>query len=148
MVSYDFVQSWSWTSHSEIFNSCWDIMVSYLCFSFEVYIIGILLGTLSKYLAMKCLCGLRAMVITVEKCGFVWGCFWSLSLFLSLAWSSSSSCQSDDIANSFGYILHSWVQIAQYLEMYVIFAVAAGEVGENVDGVSISLLPCMGVRLV
>ena len=40
------------------------------------------------------------------------------------------------------------MHITQYLECSVTFAGAAGEVGEDMDGVSISWLPCMGARLV
>ena len=61
---------------------------------------------------------------------------------------SSPSSQSDDNANSSGQILSSGVHIAQYFECFVIFAGAAGEIGEDVAGVSISWLPCIGIRLV
>ena len=117
-------------------------MVSHLCFSFGVYIIGVSLVMLLKYFVIKGLGGFRVLVIIGKKLGLVWGCFWSLAL----AWSSSS--QSDDIADSSGQILHRGVHITQYFECSVIFAGAAGEVGEGVDGVSISWLPCMGARLV
>ena len=43
-----------------------------------------------------------------------------------------------------GHILPSGVQITQYYECSAILAGTAGEVGEDVDGVSISRLPCMG----
>ena len=71
-----------------------------------------------------------------------------MSLSLSLALSFPLSSQSDHIVNSSGHILPSDVHIAQYLECSAIFAGAVGEVGEDMDRVSISWLPCIGARLV
>ena len=55
--------------------------------------------------------------------------------------------QSDNIGNAFGHIFTSWVHIAQYLVCSVNFTGGTGEVGDNVDGVSIGWLG-VGARLV
>ena len=74
--------------------------------------------------------------------GLVWNAFFSLSLsWSSLPWSSFSPSSSlshyDEIGNSFGHIFPRGVHIAQYLECLVNFIGALGEVGDNMDCVSI-----------
>ena len=94
---------------------------------------GVSLIILSKYFVIYGLGGCRVLIGILKNFGLVWVCFWSFSLVLS-----SLSSQSEDIANFSGQSLPSGLYIAQYFECSVISIVAAGEVGEGVDGVLIT----------
>ena len=71
-----------------------------------------------------------------------------LYLYLWTGLLPSFSSQSDHIANSYGHILPCRVHMTNYLKCSIICVGAAGEVGEVMDLVAISWLPCMEARLV